>query len=447
MTALPNRAERLSGWGRYPVVTCSVADASTLDEVRQTIGSSPQLIGRGLGRSYGDSSLNPHQTLRFKGMDRVLAFDAETGRITCEAGLSLGAMIGLFLPRGWFAPVTPGTKFVTVGGMIASDVHGKNHHRDGSFCDHVEWIELLLPERGVVRCSREEHRDLFEATCGGMGLTGPIVRACFRLLRVSTASIRQRTVRARDLDALLTLAEDSLDWTYSVAWVDCLAKGRSLGRSVLFLGEHARADELAAAHCGDPLKPRARRRKSVPFDFPSFVLGPLSVRLFNEFYYHRQSVGEAVVDLDPYFYPLDAIGDWNRIYGNRGFVQYQCVLPLENSRQGLIGLLEAISGAGRGSFLAVLKRMGAQSSGMLSFPRPGYTLALDFPLAEGTLALLDRLDAITMAHGGRVYLAKDARIAPQCFEAGYPRLEEFRDTRRRWDLDRFRSLQSERLGI
>ncbi|MBO9622448.1 MAG: FAD-binding oxidoreductase [Sphingomonas sp.] len=445
---MASRSERLSGWGRYPVATCSVADASTVEDVRRTLAVSPQLIGRGLGRSYGDSSLNPDRTLRFTGMDRVLAFDADTGRTVCEAGLSLDALIDLFLPRGWFAPVTPGTKFVTVGGMIASDVHGKNHHRDGSFCDHVEWIELLLPERGLVRCSRDEHRDLFEATCGGMGLTGAIVRACFRLLRVPTASIRQRTARARDLDALLTLAEESLDWTYSVAWVDCLAKGRSLGRSVLFLGEHARVDELPAAHRSDPLARRARRRKSVPLDLPSFVLGPLSVRLFNELYYFRQKAGEAVVDLDPYFYPLDAVGDWNRIYGRRGFVQYQCVLPLENSRQGLISLLEAISGAGQGSFLAVLKRMGGQSSGMLSFPRPGYTLALDFPLAAGTLALLDRLDAITVAHGGRVYLAKDARICAERFAAGYPRLQEFRDTRRRWNLDqRFRSLQSERLGI
>ncbi|MEI9928748.1 MAG: hypothetical protein WDN44_15050 [Sphingomonas sp.] len=255
-----------------------------------------------------------------------------------------------------------------------------------------------------------------------MGLTGVILRAAFRMIRVETSRIRQLTIRAPDLDAALGLFEASMDWTYSVAWIDCLAAGNTLGRSVVFLGEHARAEDLPPAARADPLALPPARRVRVPVDFPAFALGPLSVRAFNMVYYAAQRPGHALVGLEPYFYPLDAIGDWNRIYGRRGFVQYQCVLPLEASREGLTRLLAEIAAANNGSFLAVLKRMGAQSHGLLSFPMPGYTLALDFPVKPATLALLDRLDAITGEHGGRVYLAKDARARATGVQAAIPGL-------------------------
>lgn len=446
MTAF--RRMPLSGWGRYPVASCALAEVSAGDEAATLVLHAPQLIPRGRGRSYGDSSLNPTLTAVLSGMDRILAFDQQRGQLCCEAGLVLADLIDLFLPRGWFPPVTPGTKFVTVGGMIAADVHGKNHHKVGSFCDHVDWIELALPDAGVVRCSAHEHADLFAATCGGMGLTGLILRACFRLLPVETASIWQSTRHASDLDTTIALIEDRLDATYSVAWIDCLATGRNLGRSVLFLGEHAGVEALPPERRDRPLQRQRRWRKAVPIDLPSFVLASPSVRLFNATYYRAQREGERLVDVDPYFYPLDAIEDWNRIYGRRGFVQYQCVLPLERSRDGLVSLLETISSAGSGSFLTVLKRMDGQSFGMLSFPMTGYTLALDFPATPENLSLLDRLDDIVGEAAGRLYLAKDARMDAHNFAMGYPRLEEFRNVRQRWGVDeRFRSLQSERLRI
>lgn len=445
---IASRVVPLSGWGRYPMVPCRLAMVSETSVAAATVAGADTLIARGCGRSYGDSSLNPDLTVATAGMNRILAFDAGTGRVECEAGLLLRELIDVLLPRGWFPPVTPGTKFVTIGGMIASDVHGKNHHRHGSFCDHLEWIDLALGDGRVLRCSRDQNPDLFAATCGGMGLTGFILRAAFGMTRVPSAWVRQETRRAADLDAVLRLAEESLDWTYSVAWIDCLARGASLGRSVLFLGEHAPVEALPAARRTAPFAWPQRSDKAVPVDFPSFALGSLSVRLFNALYYRAQRPGEAIVGFDPYFYPLDAIAGWNRIYGRRGFVQYQCVLPLAASREGLGRLLEAISSAATGSFLAVLKRLGGQSFGLLSFPSPGYTLALDFPVSPATMKLLPRLDAIVAEHGGRIYLAKDARIDSEHFAAGYPRIEEFRQIRRGWSLDpKFASLQSGRLKI
>jgi FAD/FMN-containing dehydrogenase len=443
----PGRLTRLSGWGRYPVAECQVVRPRSTDDMA-VFAEAQSLIARGCGRSYGDASLNTALTVETGAANRLLAFDEATGLLICEAGLTLADIFRIFLPRGWIAPVTPGTKFVTVGGMIAADVHGKNHHKDGSFCDHVDWIDIALPGGRIVRCGRDAHADLFAAACGGMGLAGLILRAAFRMKKVETATMRQKTLRAANLDEAIDLFEGALDWTYSVAWIDCLAKGKALGRSVLFFGEHALPDELTGSRAAAPLEPRRKRGKSVPIDFPSFALGPLSVRLFNTVYYRAHGAGEALVDLDTYYYPLDSIEKWNRIYGKRGFVQYQCVLPLAASREGMKRLLEAISAAGLGSFLAVLKRMGPQSFGLLSFPMEGYTLALDFPATPAALALLDRLDGIVMAHGGRIYLAKDARIGPAAFAAGYPRLGELRWARKHWGLDgAFRSLQSERLEI
>lgn len=438
----------LSGWGRYPVRDCMVWQPDDPAGLAAALRPLPQAIARGNGRSYGDASLNPDATIDLRRMTRLIAFDEATGVLVCEAGLLLSDLLAIFVPRGWFPPVTPGTRMVTIGGMIASDVHGKNHHGAGSFCDHVEWLDLDTGEGELRRCSQQENADLFAATCGGMGLTGVIVRACVRLVPIESAYMRQRTIRVSDLDQALALFEDAHAATYSVAWIDCMARGSSLGRSVILLGEHARRYELDSRRRVTPLARPARKPKTVPIDFPEFALSGFNVRMFNHLYYAAQRPGDALVAYDPYFYPLDALLEWNRIYGRRGFVQYQSVLPLATSATGMRRLLEAISAAGAGSFLAVLKRMGPQSFGMLSFPMEGYTLALDFPASPDNLALLARLDAITAEHGGRVYLAKDACVAPQYFAAGYPRLGEFRDLRQRYGLDRrFSSLLSQRLGI
>lgn len=438
----------LSGWGRYPVRDCTLWQPGTAEALHATLAPLPSSIARGNGRSYGDASLNPDATIDMRRLDRLIGFDDATGELVCEAGVLLSDIIDAFVPRGWFVPVTPGTRRVTVGGMIASDVHGKNHHGAGSFCDHLLWLELDPGDGRVLRCSADENADLFAATCGGMGLTGMIVRAAFRMVAIETAWMRQRTVRARDLDEAMALFEQSHAWTYSVAWIDCLARGRDLGRSAILLAEHASLGELDASRRAAPLARPPRKSRAVPIDLPGFTLSGFNVAAFNRLYYAMQRPGEALVALDPYFYPLDALSDWNRIYGRRGFVQYQCVLPLAESERGLARLLETIAAAGSGSFLAVLKRLGPQSFGLLSFPMPGYTLALDFPATPANLALLERLDAITADHGGRIYLTKDARLSPAMLARGYPQLQEFRGLRAHYGLDRrFSSLLSQRLGL
>ncbi|WP_017670772.1 FAD-binding oxidoreductase [Blastomonas sp. AAP53] len=438
----------LSGWGRYPVRECKVWQPTTPQGLHDTVLPLSTSIARGNGRSYGDASMNPSATIDMRRLDRLIAFDEATGTLECEAGVLLSDLVAAFVPRGWFAPVTPGTRMVTIGGMIASDVHGKNHHVAGSFCEHVDWFDLDLGDGRVLRCSPTANTDLFAATCGGMGLTGIIVRASFRMRKIESAYMRQRTIRVPDLEQALAVFEQSHGSTYSVAWIDCMATGKSLGRSAILLGEHAKVTELDDQRRAAPLARPVRKPKSVPIDFPGFALSGFNVKMFNHLYYAMQRPGDAVVNLDPYFYPLDALFDWNRIYGRRGFVQYQSVLPLATSEKGMRLLIEAISAAGAGSFLAVLKRMGPASFGMLSFPMEGYTLALDFPATPANLALLERLDAITADHGGRIYLTKDARVSPQMFASGYPRLQEFRNLRAQYGLDsRFSSLLSQRLGL
>jgi decaprenylphospho-beta-D-ribofuranose 2-oxidase len=437
----------LSGWGRFPVLDCMVAEVDTREQASRPMPILPS-IARGNGRSYGDSSMAPAYTVDTRGLNRMLAFDEASGALTCESGTLLSDIIALFVPRGWFPPVNPGTKFVTLGGMIASDVHGKNHHIAGSFCDHVTSFDLALGDGTVLHCSRTEHPDLFAATCGGMGLTGILLGTTFKLIPIETSRIEQKIERAPNLESAMALFEASLGFTYSVGWIDCLATGRDLGRSIIMLGEHAAAEQLGESDRATPLQCPRYRTKRMSFDFPQFALNTSSVRLFNSLYYRLHKPSAKLVGLESYFYPLDALLEWNRIYGKRGFVQYQCVLPLDASRSGLTELLVAIAREGNASFLAVLKRLGPGSFGFLSFPMEGYTLALDFPATSETFHLLGRLDAIVAAHGGRLYLAKDARTSARMVEATYPQLATFREIRRRYGLDqRFRSVQSARLEL
>jgi FAD/FMN-containing dehydrogenase len=433
----------LSGWGNYPRVAVRQIEARDAASACAAIRAHASLIPRGNGRAYGDAALNLHATLSMLPSRRILAFDAEAGRVTCEAGLLLSELLDVIVPTGWFVPVTPGTKFVTIGGMVATDVHGKNHHRAGCFGDHVEALSIALADGSIAQCSPTENPDLLAATRGGMGLTGAILTVTFRLIPIRTVFIRQETRRAANLQEAMALFEDASAWTYSVAWIDCLARGAALGRSLLYLGEHAAPDEVPVGAAA-----AARRvTRRVPMDFPGFALNRWSVGAFNALYYRRGRPGQAIVDYDRYFYPLDALLEWNRIYGRSGFLQYQCVLPKPASAAGLTALLDRIARAGTGSFLAVLKLFGTQD-GLLSFPMEGYTLALDFPARAATFGLLLELDAIVADHGGRLYLAKDARTSAGMLRRFYPRLDEFQALRRRFDpAGRFSSLQSERLGL
>jgi decaprenylphospho-beta-D-ribofuranose 2-oxidase len=438
----------LSGWGRYPRCECSIARPRSEDDVR-TLVARGDLIARGNGRAYGDSALSSTNTADMRAFNRMLHFDADTGCLTAEAGVQLVEVISAFLPRGWFPAVTPGTKFVTLGGMAAADVHGKNHHKHGSFGAFTDWLDIMDPDGVVRRCSAADNADLFSWTIGGMGLTGVILRIAFRLRRVETAWIRQTTIPAANLDAAFDAFETHHDASYSVAWIDCLASGANVGRSLIILGEHAARDEIPVSHCARPFATEPRRTRSVPIDLPGGVLNWLSVRAFNALYYWngRRSPAVQLVDWDSYFYPLDAIHDWNRIYGRGGLVQFQCVLPLESASAGLKSLLRITSAAGAGSFLAVLKRFGEQKS-RFSFPMAGYTLALDFSVNRRTLAVIDRLDAVALDHGGRFYLAKDSRMSAATLAASDERVAAFQAMRRRTkSSEAFSSAQSKRLAL
>lgn len=441
---------KLSGWGRYPTADCAVQRPRDTQALEKAFSAAEgALIARGNGRAYGDSALNRGQTFDMRGFDRILAFDEATGQVVAEAGVLLADLIQVFLPRGWFPAVTPGTKFVSIGGAIASDVHGKNHHKDGAFGSFVDWIDIMGPDGQVRRASRTDEADLFAWTVGGMGLTGVILRAALRLAPVESGWIRQTMAAAPDLARAMALFEAGQDATYSVGWIDCLATGKDTGRSLVMLGEHAAQAELGAHEQADRWAQKHKRAKTVPLDFPGFALNGLSVRAFNTLYYAngKRQAGEALIDYDSYFYPLDAILEWNRIYGRKGFAQFQCVLPLEASQAGLTALLNQIARSGQGSFLAVLKRMGAQRS-RFSFPMEGYTLALDFPMRRSTPALFAELERIAIDHGGRFYLAKDSMLTPERLRQSDPRTAAF--TAMRDDsgaANRFQSLQSERLGL
>jgi decaprenylphospho-beta-D-ribofuranose 2-oxidase len=439
---------RLSGWGRTPVAEGRVRTARSEADVAEAMAEGP-LIARGNGRSYGDPAMSPGLTLRMTGMDRMLSFDAATGTLVAEAGVLLSDIVATFLQRGWFLLVTPGTKFVTLGGAIAADVHGKNHHGAGSFRACVDWVDVMDAAGAVRRVDQRSDPDGFDQISGAMGLTGVMLRAAIRLQPVETGWIRQETIAAESVDAAIDAFEENMDVPYSVAWIDCIGHPPRLGRSIVMLGRHATRAELPRKRRGAPFDVPGRLPLGVPFDLPRFVLRAANLRVFNALYFAlgRRNAGISLIDWDRYFYPLDAISDWNRIYGRAGFYQFQCALPLEGVRPALREMLRSISEADTGSFLSVLKRFG-KGAGALSFPFEGYTLALDFPADDRSRALIDRLDAITLEHGGRFYLAKDARLSPATFHAADPRFAALRALRRETGIaERFTSLQSERLEL
>lgn len=408
-------------WGRYPRVQQNIA--AVADRYSPLPNCEGTLLPYGNGRSYGDSCLNADGwLLHTRGLDRFIAFDSKTGVLKCEAGVLLSEVLELCVPRGWFLSVTPGTKYVTVGGAIANDVHGKNHHKAGSFGAHVRRFELLRSDGKRLPCSPSENQEWFSATIGGLGLTGLITWAEIQLRPIAGPYLEVVTHKFRNLDEFFALSTDA-DPTheYTVAWVDCLASGESLGRGLFMCANHSstRVD-------------LRRARKTVlgmPFTPPISLVNHLTLRVFNSLYYHRYRAraSQTLAHYEGYFYPLDSIRNWNRIYGPDGLLQYQCVIPHGNERDVLDELLRRIATHGTGSFLAVLKRFGSnQSTGMLSFPRPGVTLALDFPNSGGaTFRFLDRLDDVVRDAGGAVYPAKDARMSGSNFKRFFPGWERF----------------------
>lgn len=437
----------ISNWGNYPVIDSEEHFFSFDDQLQNLVRNSNHFIPRGNGRCYGDASLS-NETITTTKYDKVLSFDSINGLLECQSGLILDKILELIVPKGWFLPVTPGTKFISVGGAVGSDVHGKNHHVDGSFSNHIVQMEIMLADGTAIYCSPTLNPQLFEATCGGMGLTGMITKVTFRLKKIESSYIKQKQIKAKNLEEVIRLFEEYSHYTYSVAWIDCLQKGKNFGRSILILGEHAKLNEIPENLRSSPLKLPAKKSIPFPFNLPSWVLNKFTVKLFNLLYYGKNLKREInnIVSYEPFFYPLDAILNWNRGYGKRGFVQYQFVLPM-NAKQGLVEILQRISDKGLGSFLAVLKVFGKQES-MISFPTEGYTLALDFPVRNGLFEFLDELDKIVLRYGGRLYMSKDARMKPEVMVRGYPRLEEFKSIVKQYNPNgKIRSLQSERLFL
>ncbi|MCB0428557.1 MAG: SDR family oxidoreductase [Flavobacteriales bacterium] len=435
----------VTNWGNHPVVRVDWLETDRLDAMQRfLVADHTPAIARGLGRCYGDSSLSP-RIFSSLAMHRVLAFDKDTGQITCEAGVSFDQLLRIIVPEGWFLPVTPGTKFITVGGAVASDIHGKNHHIEGSFSQHIHALDLMGPDGRIHTCGPEKQTELFRMTCGGMGLTGVIMCVTFQLKKISSAYIAQRNLVARNLEEVMALFETHKEATYSVAWIDGLAKGKALGRSILMLGEHT-----DAASCPPPpLQLKPSRKLTVPFHFPGFVLNRFSMQAFNAVYYRQPKRRSTfTTGYESFFYPLDGILHWNRIYGKRGFTQYQLVLPMASSEEGITEIFRLLQKEGFGSFLSVLKLFGKGGSGILSFPMEGYTLTLDFPLSDRLYPFLNKLDDLVLRHGGRLYLTKDVRMSAVTFFTSYPGAASFKTFLKQWDPEgRFASLQSNRIGL
>jgi decaprenylphospho-beta-D-ribofuranose 2-oxidase len=426
----------LAGWGRT-APTVATHHRLAPDEVAALVKSAgPRgLIARGLGRAYGDAAQNAGGDVVELGhtADHIL-LDRATDSVSVSAGISLDALMRALLPYGYFVPVPPGTRQVTVGGAIAADVHGKNHHVDGSLGRHVRWLELVDGTGSVRRLDPVTTPDEFWATVGGMGLTGIVTQAALDLRPVESAGMRVETERVSRLERLLEAMADDDAHTYSVAWIDLVATGRSLGRSVLTRGEHAAPEDLPTRLRADPLAFAPRQPRSAPTLPSGLAVNPLTMRAFNEFWYRRapRRRRETIESISTFFHPLDAVADWNRLYGRRGLVQYQFVVPA-GAERALAVAVKSIAESGHASFLAVLKRLGSANPSPLSFPIDGWTLALDLPATPSLAALLDRLDAVVADAGGRIYLAKDARSRPDVIARMYPRLDEFRGVRRRLD--------------
>ena len=434
---------RLEGWGRHPVVAAPEHLSENLERA-----SRDATLARGLGRSYGDASLPPPGGVAVGSRlaDRILSFDSATGDLHAEAGLSLHDLTWIFLPQGWCSPIMPGTAYITLGGMVAADVHAKNHHVDGTVGRHLQRFKIRLVDGRTLWASRDEHPDLFRATLGGMGLTGHVLEVVLRLQRIPSPWIYAETERIPDLDRFLRgLKDAAAGWPLTMGWIDCLKRGRSMGRGILYRGRWARPEDHPPS-----APPEPKKRVTVPIDAPSFLLNQLSMSLFNFGVYnsHIPKQKQGIQHPEDFFHPLDKVTAWNRCYGRRGFTQYQCVIPDDDGPQGARRFLELLTGSGAASFLCVIKDCGPEGEGLLSFPRPGTSIAVDLPVRSNTAEIVARLNDCVIAEGGRIYLAKDTFTTAEHYRAMEPRLDAFLEIQRRYDPEgRLASVQSERLGL
>ena len=413
---------QFESWGRYPKAEQKLKQLFWFQDFPLHDESTSSQLPVGMGRSYGDVCLNDGNTLLLtRRLNRLLAFDPNTGILCCESGVTLSEILELALPHGWFLPVTPGTKYVTVGGAIANDVHGKNHHVAGTFGRHVLRLGLGRSDGAQMECSPAQNADWYSATIGGLGLTGLIQWAEIQLKPVLSRTITCQSVQFHGLEEFVSLSEANSPCEYTVAWIDCVRSDGDSLRGIFMCGDHSRSPERKSSG--------SRRTVTIPFDLPGFVLNRATIGLLNTFYFHKQRKKHiaAVIDYEPFFYPLDSVLHWNRLYGKQGLLQFQCVVPVSDGLVVMRELLNTISKSGLASFLAVLKIFGnSPSPGMMSFPMPGITLALDFPIkADRSFSLLDRLGDITCVAGGRMYPAKDARMTSAQFRTFYPASSKF----------------------
>lgn len=434
--------ETCSNWGAYPKVQATVITTDAYNTLQAHVKSTNNLIARGNGRCYGDSSLQKNiiSTLAFK---TIFALDQDKSLLHCQAGVLLDDILKLIVPQGFFLPVTPGTKRITIGGAVASNIHGKNHHKEGAIGQYVEEITLMAASGAIEVCSRATKPALFFETIGGMGLTGVILEVKLKLKPIETSYTRQKSICLSNLAELLQAFDKYQDANYSVAWLDAMAKGSDLGKSVLLLGEHAGKNDLHAKFKNGILDFHQNHSASLPKPFPAFLLNKLTAKIFNYYHYQKARLSKKaqIVHYDAFFYPLDAITNWNAVYGKKGFLQYQFVIPTEQALEGLTSLLQKVSASKIGVYLAVIKRLSKEkeSYSPLSFPMDGYTVALDFKVSKSVFALLDELDQLVLQYKGRVYLTKDARMKKESFAQFYPNAPK--------TGDKFNSLQSQRLGL
>jgi len=443
------KKEKLSGWGNYPSLAGSTYKVKQPEQLKNKINSESHIIARGLGRSYGDQAIsNTALVAMMPSMDKILAFDDLTGVLDCQAGLSLHQIIKIFAPRGWFPMINPGTKYVTIGGAIANDIHGKAHHVDGSFINCVENFDILLANNELKTCSRSENKELFLANFGGLGLLGIIVRVKIKLKKIETTYFKQTAINCKNIDHMLD-AFDQYDnqYDYSVAWVNALAKGKNLGKGVLTLGNQAKLEDLSFKLKSDPLHVAPEPKLTVPFYLPNFSLNAVSVKILNKVIAYVQAKPTSIVHYEKFFFPLDAILHWNRGYGKRGFIQYQFVIPLDNGRENIKKLLTAVSESGCNPFLNVLKKFG-EGQQYLSFPKPGYTFAIDFPVTKKLPEFVAQLDQMVHACGGRVYLGKDAMLSATMFRKMYPDYQQWLAIKKKYDpYNKFTSALARRLAL
>jgi len=427
-------------WGNYPKTINTVLYFKTLTGLKSILNNYRDLIPIGNARSYGDSALNKH-IINIKSHNYFLDFDSENGYLHVQAGVLISEILNVIIPKGWFLEITPGTKLITIGGAIASDVHGKNHHIAGCFSECLELFNLMLPSGEIITCSNKQNSELFHATCGGMGLTGVILDAKINLKKINSKYIQQTTIKTSNLTETFAAFDKYQNTAYSVAWIDCMATDKQLGKSLLMVGDFCDDGNLGY---------QSKTRINIPIYFPAIVLNKFTVKIFNYWYYQRinSKVSKQKVEIDSFFYPLDSIKNWNRIYGKDGFIQYQFILPKATSFNGLKAILKLIAESKKGSFLAVLKLYGKENANYLSFPLAGYSLALDFKIEIGIFKFLDQLDKIVLQYNGRIYLAKDARVSKKVFQQGYPQINKFKAIRKKYRMNlSLNSKQSERIGL